>query len=168
MLLAINRVLIRVSQWFIAVSAVCLACMAILGTVDVLSLYFLGIPIPAATEMISSAMPIAIMMALSYTQITRSHVSVDLFKRNFSALASRIVEALSLVVGIVVFFLMAWGAWQLAFNSFDVDERAVAAIRFQIWPIKIIFSFGITICVLQMFFDLLLKLSPSTADPTFV
>jgi TRAP-type mannitol/chloroaromatic compound transport system permease small subunit len=63
---------------------------------------------------------------------------------------------------------MAWGAWQLAFNSFDVDERAVAAIRFQIWPIKIIFSFGITICVLQMFFDLLLKLSPSTADPTFV
>jgi len=168
MLVAINRVLIRISHWFIAVSATCLAAMAILGTVDVLSLNFLGIPIPAATEMISSAMPIAIMMALSYTQITRSHISVDLFKKNFSAFSSRVIEALSLVVGIVVFFLMAWGAWQLALNSFNVDERAVAAIRFQIWPIKIIFSFGITICVLQMFFDLLLKLFPSTAEPTVV
>ena len=63
---------------------------------------------------------------------------------------------------------MAWGAWQLALNSFNVDERAVAAIRFQIWPIKIIFSFGITICVLQMFFDLLLKIFPPSAEPTVV
>jgi TRAP-type C4-dicarboxylate transport system permease small subunit len=168
MLVAINRVLIRVSYWFIAISTLCLVAMAILGTVDVLSLNIWGFPIPAATEMISSAMPIAIMMALSYTQITRSHISVDLFKKNFSPFANRVIDALSLVVGILVFFLMAWGAWQLALNSFDVDERAVAAIRFQIWPIKIIFSFGITICVLQMFFDLLLKIFPPSAEPTVV
>jgi len=168
MLLVINQVLTRISRWFIAISAICLAGMAVLGTVDVLSLNFLDIPVPAATEMISLAMPIAIMMALSYTQITRSHITVDLFKKRFSPTASRLVEVLSLLVGIVVFFLMAWGAWQLSINSFTVDERAVAAIRFQIWPIKIIFSVGITICVLQMFFELLFKLSSAFSESTTV
>lgn len=149
----------KTSQWFIAIATVCLVMMAILGTADVLTLNLFGIPIPSATEMISAMMPIAIMMAMSYTQITRSHVKVDLFNKHFSPIALKTINALSLLAGLLVFGLMSWGAWQLAFNSYAVDERAVAALRFPIWPIKIIFSFGITICALQIFFDLLLQLS---------
>lgn len=154
----------KTAQWFIAIATACLAMMAILGTADVLSLNFLGIPIPSATEMISAMMPIAIMMAMSYTQITRSHVKVDLFNKHFSPFVLKILDAMSLLAGLLVFGLMSWGAWQLTFNSYAVDERAVAALRFPIWPIKIIFSFGITVCASQIFFDFLLRLS-SKAPP---
>ena len=148
----------RAARWFIAVAAVCLAVMALLGTADVLALNVFDFPIPSATEIIASMMPIAIMMAMSYAQMSRAHVSVDLFKKHFSQRILNAIEILSLLVGLSVFLLMAYGAWQLAFNSYDVDERAVAAVRFPIWPIKIIFSFGITVCGLQMLFELLSKL----------
>ena len=106
-------------------------------------------------------LPIAVMMAMSYTQVTRSHVSVDLFTNYFSPTLSRFLENLSLLVGIAVFGLLAWGAWRLTIHSISIDERAVAAVRFPIWPIKIIFSFGISVASLQMLFDLLSRLTLS-------
>lgn len=165
MIHSISLLINRASQWFVGVAAVCLVVMAFLGTADVLALNVLGVPIPSATEIIASMMPIAIMMAMAYTQSTRSHVQVDLFKKHFSPAVSSVFDVLALLVGLVVFLLMAIGAWQLAFNSVEVDERAVAAVRFPIWPIKIIFSFGITLCALQMLFDLLLKFTSRSADP---
>jgi len=167
MIVLINAFLTRVSKLFIIISAMFLALMAIIGTIDVFTLNILGVPIPAATELISAMLPIAIMMAMSYTQITRSHISVELFNKFFPSWMSRAVEVLSLLAGIIVFFLMAWGAWRLSLHSFSINERAVAAVRFTIWPIKIIFSLGISIALLQMFFDLLQKLqSPLPAEPS--
>jgi len=161
MIAVINIFLTRLSKLFIAISAMFLTLMALIGTADVFALNIFGIPIPAATEFISAMLPIAIMMAMSYTQITRSHIRVDLFNKFFPAGMEKIVEVLSLLVGIVVFLLMAWGAWRLSLHSISINERAVAAIRFPIWPIKIIFSLGISISLLQMLFELLQKLQTS-------
>jgi len=158
MILRASQFFDQVSRWFISIAATCLVAMALLGTADVIALNAFDIPIPSATEIIASMMPIAIMMSMSYTQINRAHVNVDLFKRHLSARASNVIEVIALLVGLIVFLLMAYGAWQLAFNSYEVDERAVAAVRFPIWPIKIIFSFGISVCSLQMLFDLLSRL----------
>lgn len=158
MIAVINNFLTKVSKLFIAISVLFLTLMALVGTADVFALNIFGIPIPAATEFISAMLPIAIMMAMSYTQITRSHIRVELFNKFFPVWMARAVEVLSLLVGIVVFFLMAWGAWRLSLHSISISESAVAAIRFPIWPIKIIFSLGITISLLQMLFELLQRL----------
>lgn len=164
MIVATSNFINCAAKYFVAISAGFLTLMALLGTADVLALNILGIPIPSATEIIASMMPIAIMMAMSYTQITRSHVTVDLFKKHFSVNTTRILDALALFVGFVVFLLMAYGAWQLAFNSVNVDERAVAAVRFPIWPVKILFAFGISVCALQMLLDLIVTCTSGPSD----
>lgn len=146
----IDRIIVRLSDVFVYVAAFLLALMALIGTADVLSLNFLGKPVPAATEFASSMLPIAVMLVMSYAQRNRAHISVELFSRFFPGWFQWCVSLLALLIGAVVFVLLSWGAWELAQHSFEIRERAVAAIRFPVWPVKVAFLFGMVVCALEM------------------
>ena len=149
-LLALDRVIAFLTHAFIVIAVALLAVMAVLGTVDVLALNILGRPVPSATEFASAMLPIAVMLAMSYAQQQRANITVDLFTKHFSDRTRRSLLFISLVIGAFVFAMLAWGAWRLAFDSLSVWETAVAAIRFPIWPTKLIFAAGATVCTLQL------------------
>lgn len=132
---------------FILVAVALMALMAILGTVDVLSLNLLGRPVAAAM------LPITVMLAMSYAQ-QRAHITVDLFSSFSPPLLQKAAASLTLVLGLVVFTLLSWGVWRLAISSIETSERAVAAVAFPVWPAKLLFAFGATSCTLQLLSEL--------------
>lgn len=154
LLLVSDKAIGWLTRGFIVVAVALLALMAILGTVDVLSLNLLGRPLAAATELASAMLPITVMLAMSYAQQQRAHITVDLFSSFFSPLLQKAATSLTLVLGLVVFALLSWGAWRLAISSIEMSERAVAAVAFPVWPAKLLFAFGATSCTLQLLSEL--------------
>jgi len=140
---------------FMMFSSALLALMALLGTADVLSLNLFGHPVPSATELAATMLAIAVMMGMSHTQRQNAHIRVDLFWKFFPRPIKIFVEGLSLVIGLCVFVLITWGAWQLAQHSIDIWEVAVASVRFPIWPFKLGFFLGALVCALELLRELL-------------
>lgn len=150
----VDRLIVGLSSVFIAVAIALLAVMAVIGTADVLGLNLFGRPVPSATEFASSMLALTVMLSMSYAQRTRSHIVVDIVSRHFPPRLALLSAGLSLVLGVLVFGLLSWGAWELALHSTGIRERAVAAIRFPVWPIKIAFAFGATVCTLELLREL--------------
>jgi TRAP-type C4-dicarboxylate transport system permease small subunit len=151
---AAGRLINWLTSAFIFVAAILLAVMAVVGTADVLALNLFGRPVPAATEFASAMLPIAVMLAMAYAQRERAHITVDLFSQMFPPALGRVTLTLSLLIGVIVFSLLSWGAWELAFDSMAINERAVAAVRFPVWPVKLAFAFGASVCTLQLLREL--------------
>jgi len=133
-----------------------LAVMAVLGTIDVLALNILGKPVPSANEFASAMLPSAVMLAMSYAQQQRAHITVDLFSKNLPEQVRRFLLLFALALSAFVFSMLAWGAWRLALDSVSVSETAVAAFRFPVWPTKIIFAAGASVCALQILKEMVL------------
>jgi TRAP-type C4-dicarboxylate transport system permease small subunit len=149
-LLGFDKAIAFLTHAFIVIAVALLAVMAVLGTVDVLALNILGKPVPSATEIASAMLPIAVMLAMSYAQQQRANITVDLFSKHFPERARRFLLFVALVLGAFVFVMLAWGAWRLALDSLAVRETAVAAVRFPVWPTKLIFAAGASVCALQL------------------
>jgi TRAP-type C4-dicarboxylate transport system permease small subunit len=150
-LLALDRAIGFLTHAFIVIAVTLLAAMAVLGTVDVLALNILGKPVPSATEFASAMLPIAVMLAMSYAQQQRANITVDLFSKHLPEKVRLVLLFVALMLGAFVFVMLSWGAWRLALDSVAVSETAVAAIRFPVWPTKLIFAAGATVCALQLF-----------------
>jgi TRAP-type C4-dicarboxylate transport system permease small subunit len=149
-LLALDRAIDFLTHSFIVIAVTLLAAMAVLGTVDVLSLNFFGRPVPSATEFSSAMLPIVVMLAMSYAQQQRANITVDLFSKHLPENLRRALLFAALAISAFVFTMLAWGAWRLALDSLSVLETAVAAIRFPVWPTKLIFAAGASVCALQL------------------
>lgn len=144
----------RLARLFMILASVLLAIMALIGTADVLSLNLLGRPVPSATELSAAMLSITVMMGMSYTQRERAHISVNLFWRFFPHPLRVFAEGFALFIGLCVFALITWGAWELAQHSLNIRERAVASVRFPLWPIKLVFWMGALVCALEILREL--------------
>ncbi len=155
----VDRAIVWLSDLFVYVAAFLLALMALIGTADVLSLNFLGKPVPSATEFASAMLPIAVMLVMSHAQRSGAHIKVELFARFFPGWFQWCVSLLGLLIGAVVFVLLSWGAWELVQHSIEIRERAVAAIRFPVWPVKLAFLFGMVVCALEMIREIVVHMA---------
>jgi len=142
---AVIAVLRRV---FGALSSALIAAMAIVGAVDVISTNVSGYPVPIAAELSSALLPAAVFLAMGGAQHKGAHIRVDLLEAVFSPRIIRLTTVLAVAVGCLVFAGLSYGSWQLAIKSVWIDERAVAAIRFHIWPSKIAAAAGATLALL--------------------
>lgn len=150
MLAFIERTIDVLSAVFVGVAVAVLAAMAVLGTADVLLFNLAGRAVPAANEIASAMLPLVVILAMSHAQRTGAHIRVDLFERFMSPAFARAVGVLALAVAAVVLAFMAVGAWDLALKSIAVRERAIAAVRFPLWPSKLAFAIGASLLALQV------------------
>lgn len=164
-LLVFDRSIAFLTHAFIVIAVVLLAVMAVLGTADVLALNLLDKPLPSATEITSAMLPIAIMLAMSYAQQQRANITVDLFSKHFPARIRRVLLFVALAISAFVFVMLAWGAWRLALDSVAVREAAVAAVRFPVWPTKLIFAAGASVCALQLAKEMVALAVMGEAEP---
>lgn len=151
----LNRVVDALITVLAVVSAVLMGVLAVLGTADVLLQNTVGRPIPAATEFASALMPMAVMLVLAQAQRQRAHIRVDIFANLLPPRLLPVLDLLALLAGVIVFAFLAWGAWELMEHSLTIRQRAVAAIRFPVWPTKIVYFAGIAFAALVFMRDLL-------------
>ncbi len=92
----------------------------------------------------------ATFLSAGYTQLKRSHVSIEVLQHVLPPRANHwrfvIGDALSLAFCAFV----AWNAWQLTHHAWDEGHRLEGAFDPRLWPVYALMAFGMTTLSLQL------------------
>ena len=133
----------------LVVSCCAVLVMALYGSVDVLSTFLLGRPIPLARELSEVLLAVAIFSAMATALREDRNVTVDLFIGAARPALRRLARGAALLVGGAVFALLAWRAIVMASDSYVEHEVAMALVRFPIWPAKALVAAAIVVTLAE-------------------
>lgn len=149
LLRVLDTLIRRLGDICLAIAAVAIGAIAIIGTADSLGTQLFALPVPSALELSQAGLAIVVFMGLAYAQRRRGHVTVDILFNRFTGKVKVFFTALALLAAIVFFAFLAWRTGIAAFESFEVDERSWGLTRFPIWPGKIAVSLGSLVALLE-------------------
>src|SRR3989304_1530446 len=95
------------NRWFIWIGGAALLAMIGIACANML-LRPLGAPLKGAYELVGFVGALTIAFALGYTQISHSHISVDILSTRYSKRTRKIMDAISSILCILFFLLVAW------------------------------------------------------------
>lgn len=106
--------------------------------------------LPGALEFSEALMVPAVFLPLMFVQLRREHVFVGVVTDWLSPRTRAFLDGVAAVVGMVIFGLLTWLAFDKALQAFTVGEYRVAVISVPIWPFRCIIPFGTGLLVLQL------------------
>lgn len=152
-MIAFFRLLDAAIRWLgtasLAIAAVFIGLLALVGTADSLGTQLLATPVPSALEFSQAGLVVVVFMGLAYAQRRRGHVTVDIFSGHFRGWAKVVFTGLALLAAIVFFAFIAWRSGIAAMESVAIDERSLGLTRFPVWPAKIALCLGCVIATLE-------------------
>lgn len=151
----IAHVLERVALVVLLVGGVGILAAMFLGTADVIGTQLLHAPVPGATELTESTMVLVVFGALTYAQIRRKHIRVELLHARCGPRGKAAMDILADVTGLVFYGLLAWQAYNEALYSIQIDEATFGLIRFPLWPARIIVVVGVWLLMLRLLLDVI-------------
>lgn len=160
--------LTRLHSAGLAIASLAVLAMAVLGGADVLASALLDEPIPGVYEATELLMVVITVLAMSSLQARRRNIAVDVVSRRLPEAGQRWILLLSNLIGLVLFGLIAWQGWLVAWESLQVREYAQGAVQIPVFPSKILFAAGMSLLVLQFGKDVLawkkIDLAPGGED----
>lgn len=144
-----DRVSLACSGIALGASGLVILAIVAMGAVDVIMGFTVNYPLPAATNVAEEALPAAVFLAAGMVLRNRANIVVDVLCDHFRSRLRRISAVIAALGTVVFFALLASGAWHLAIDSIGLNERAVAAVEFPIWPMKLGFAIGATIATFE-------------------
>lgn len=125
-----------------------------LGVADVVGTY-LGHPVPGAYELTESTMVLVVFGGLTYAQIKRKHIRVELLYLRMPARVQSTMDVIADLAALVFFGLLVWQGWHEALYSYSIDEATNGLIRFPLYPARFCLVFGSALFLVQMVLDLI-------------
>lgn len=134
-----------------------IATFAIMGLVvaNALLRYGFGAPIAGTLEITESALPFVIFLSLALTQYQGGHIRVVLLTQHLPPGPARAVRVVVLLAGLGLFAWAAWASFGMAAKSFAIGEMERGAVRFPIWPVKMVVCVGLLLLAIQFLLDAL-------------
>jgi TRAP-type C4-dicarboxylate transport system permease small subunit len=127
-----------------------------LGTGDVVGTQFFGWPIPGAKEMTESTMVLIVFGALTYAQIRRGHIRVELLYTRANDRTRAAMDSLADLAALVFFGLLLWQAIGEGIMSWHIREADVGLIRFPLYPARWVLVAGTALVIVQLLLDLVI------------
>lgn len=127
----------------------------LLGFADVVGTKFFGWPVPGTLEITESTMVLIVFGALAFTQTQRGHIRVEIFYTNRSPRVKAFMDAVTHFVAIVFFALLVWQGFDEAVYSFEINEATFGAIRFPLFPARLLLVIGCALLLVQLSLDLI-------------
>ncbi len=124
------------------ISAVLLVIIMCLITIDVLSRYLLGQPVKGAYEITEMLFLSMVFLGLSYTQIYRGHVKVELLVNRFSERTQICLDIAMLIISFIIYILLVWQGIEGFWESFQSGEYRWGLIKLPLWPAKFMIPLG--------------------------
>jgi TRAP-type C4-dicarboxylate transport system permease small subunit len=125
-----------------------------LGVADVVGTQILNVPVPGPRELTESTMVVIVFGALTYAQIRRAHIRVELIYLRTPPRMQAALDVLADLCGIVFFGLLLWQAINEAIYSWQIDEATVGLIRFPLYPARFVLAAGTALLVAQLVLDM--------------
>jgi TRAP-type C4-dicarboxylate transport system permease small subunit len=138
----------HLSLYGLAISGISIMAMMTAEFLNALGRKFL-IPLPCCLEMSESLMISTIFLAVPYVALEEGHTNVTILTRKFPFRVQRLMDSFSHIFGMVIFSILAWGGWRIAFASVKQLEMRIGVFRFPIWPFRILFAIGLSLLVFQ-------------------
>jgi TRAP-type C4-dicarboxylate transport system permease small subunit len=126
-----------------------------LGFADVVGTKFFGWPVPGTLEITESTMVLIVFGALAFTQTQRGHIRVEIFYTNRGPRTKAFMDAVTHLVAIAYFGLLAWQGFSEALYSLEIQEATMGSIRFPLFPARLLLVVGCALLLLQLALDLL-------------
>jgi TRAP-type C4-dicarboxylate transport system permease small subunit len=140
-------------QWLctasLAIAAVFIGVLAIIGVADIFGTNLFGKPVPSALEFSEAGLAVIVFMGLAQAQRKRAHITVDILSASFKGWAEAASTALALIAAILFFGFVAWRGGLAAWESVLIDERSMGQSPFPLWPGKILLCIGCIIAMLE-------------------
>lgn len=149
------RIQMNLNRYAALLAGVALLMMAFIGTADVITSRAFGAPIPGVFEFTETLMVLSVFLALALAQEQRRHIRVELLVHMLPPTPRAAFAALSAVLTMLFFALIAWYGWYTASYSWSVGEFKSGQINFPVWPARMALAGGASLMVLQTAYDAL-------------
>jgi len=113
----------------------------------------LGHPVPCALEACETIMFASVFLGMAYVALQGGHINVTLFTQRLSSRTQALMDAVVLLLSAVVFGLLTWSSWKLAWKWFLIREVRLGAFPWPIWPFRFLFVVGMGLITLQLIFS---------------
>jgi TRAP-type C4-dicarboxylate transport system permease small subunit len=153
-MLPFSRLIEKLAWATVLVGGIGLLLSMGLGVADVVGTY-LGHPVPGAYELTESSMVLVVFGGLTYAQIKRKHIRVELIYLRMGPRAQSTMDIFADISALIFFGLMAWQGWNEAIYSININEATSGLIRFPLYPARILLVVGVCLFLVQMTLDLI-------------
>lgn len=125
--------------------------MMFLVPADVIGRYLLNKPIPAVFEINSYFLMVAVVFfPLAHVQQKKEHIYVNLFTKRFPVRWKALLDAFSLLIGLLAYFLIGWFGLKIAIHATSVREYVSGIINVPIWISKWFVPVGCFVFCIQL------------------
>ena len=153
-----NHLLERIALAILLIGGAGLMMSMFLGVGDVFGTQVLKAPLPGARELTESTMVLIVFGALTYAQIRRSHIRVELLYTRMSPRIQAIMDVATDIAAIIFFGLLFWQAVNEVKISWEIGEATVGLIRFPLYPARIILAAGAGLLIIRLILDMLVDM----------
>lgn len=143
----------RLAWLSVLIGGVALLVAMALGVADVIGSYF-NQPVPGAYEFTESAMVLVVFGGLTFAQIRRKHIRVELLYMHVPPRIQSTMDILAGLAAILFVSLLLWQAINEAQYSLQIGEATSGLIRFPLYPARFVLIFGAALFLIQLFLDL--------------
>ena len=151
----VAKVIERLALAILLIGGLGLLMSMFLGVGDVVGTQFLKSPLPGAKELTESTMVLIVFGALTYAQIQRSHIRVELLYTRMGTRGRAMMDVIADLAAMLFFSLLLWQAINEAIFSIQLKEATVGLIRFPLYPARIILAAGTALLILRLLIDLI-------------
>lgn len=142
------KVIARISVFGLWFGGGLILMAAVVIGIDVLMRRLLETSIGGADELAGYALAIGSAWALPAALLDRGHIRIDSLYTHFALRTRLVLDLLGLSLFIAFFGLLAWHAWGIVEQSFDVGARSQNALETPIVVPQAIWAIGLTYFVL--------------------
>jgi TRAP-type C4-dicarboxylate transport system permease small subunit len=150
MLSALEKISNKLNKWFTWMGGISLLILTGIACANML-MRPLGSPIEGAYELVGFFGALVVALPLGYAQITRSHISVDILATRYSKRTKRMMNAISSIICMFFFMLVAWQSASYATAIWKRGETS-ETLRIIYFP----FVYLVAFCCLLLSFVLLI------------
>ena len=160
---ALGAAVDRVGTVAMVVSALAVALMATLVTVEVLGRSFASVSTLVADEMAGYLLVVVAFFGLAESLRAGAFIRVEFIDHWLGADARRRLEAVLFVVALAYTVLLAWEFWRLTQQSFRFGSTSLQVSRTPLWIPQACMAVGASILALQLVVETLRRLTGEAA-----
>ena len=146
----LSRMLGALEVGLVAVSAVAIAAIMLVVTLDATLRYVISSPLTWSYELIGLYLMVAVFfLALPDTLTHHGHIAVDIFQRLIPFRLRHLLLGLGYALSTWIMVLITWGAGQRLVTAFLRDERIAAVVPWPTWIAYLLVVVGSAAMVLR-------------------
>jgi len=147
-----RKILDKVTMFFVRISGVALAIVALLVIVSVIKRAIFGAPIKGMVELVQYGVMFAIVMALSRTTLNGAHTRVTMFTQSLPDKGQKVLDFIIKLLSLAMFCLLCYRL-VLEMNGAAASRQVTEIFKIPFRVIYGILAFGVALNVIVVIFQ---------------